>query len=298
MKGNKIGKVLLEAFILVIRNISKLLTIRMRQKIGAALGNFARVIMARRYQITLDNLRNSFPEKSDIWLESKAKASFENIGITFFETLTIDSYNKKNIHRIIEYKNIGLLNEVFSRGKGALFMSAHYSNWEILAYSAAIISDINMLIVVKHQKYADEIINKIRTSCGNQVIEMGRAARTMVQWLQDGKPAAMLADQSATADRDIFVDFFGRPAATYKAPAELALRFSIPVILGLAVRQNDGRYLVELQEINTADLKYDNDGVKELMNRYNKLLEAQIRACPEQWAWQHKRWKHQPKTSV
>jgi KDO2-lipid IV(A) lauroyltransferase len=123
---------------------------------------------------------------------------------------------------------------------------------------------------------------------------MYNAARTIVSELRKGNMIALLADQSATKDKDLFVDFFGRPAATYESPAAMALRLNAPIVMGFAVRQKDGTYTVRLREIPFDDIKDREDAVSILTERHVKELENQIRLVPGLWAWQHKRWKHTP----
>ena len=103
---------------------------------------------------------------------------------------------------------------------------------------------------------------------------------------------ALLADQAASKEKDIFVNFFGRPAVTYESPAKLALKFDIPIIIGFAERQDNYKYKVHLQEIKYDDLKNEENAIELLTQRHVALLEEQIRKNPSQWAWQHNRWKY------
>jgi KDO2-lipid IV(A) lauroyltransferase len=157
---------------------------------------------------------------------------------------------------------------------------------------------IPVLIIVKPQSntYADLHLNKIRTRDGNSVISMYNAATGIIRTLKQGGIVAMLADQSATQDKDIYVDFFGRPAATYEAPASLALRYGSPILMAFAERQPDHTYKTRLIEVESSDLQNNKDGIAELTKRHVKLLEDAIRKNPGSWAWQHRRWKHSPTT--
>jgi KDO2-lipid IV(A) lauroyltransferase len=64
--------------------------------------------------------------------------------------------------------------------------------------------------------------------------------------------------------------------------------------MGFAQRREDGGYEVAFEEIPTADLHDDEQGMRELTRRHVRCLEAMVRKHPESWLWQHKRWKHQP----
>lgn len=102
----------------------------------------------------------------------------------------------------------------------------------------------------------------------------------------------MLADQRAPAESTLWLPFFGAYVPVHALPATLALRFRLPVILGFARRQPDGRYWVKLEELPTDDLPETPEGVEELTRRYLERVEACIRERPELWLWQHRRWKY------
>ena len=189
---------------------------------------------------------------------------------------------------------MNLINDYQKKGKGIILLSGHYGNWELLAYCAGLFSGVPALIVVHPLKnpVIDKLLNRYRTRKGNQVVPMDNAAKAIVTTIRKGGVIALLADQSATYDKDIFVDFFGRPAATNEAPASLALRFDIPVLYAFSERQEDGTYWVNLKELKHDDLQNSPEDIREFTKRHVKALEEQIRKIPGQWAWQHRRWKH------
>jgi len=121
---------------------------------------------------------------------------------------------------------------------------------------------------------------------------MNKAALEIVRIIKNKGMVALLADQAASKKSDIFVDFFNRPAITYEAPAKLALKFDIPIIMGFAERQENFKYKVKLFEIIYDDIKGNENAVELLTQRHVKYLEEQIIKNPNQWAWQHNRWKH------
>ncbi len=285
---------LITLLLLFIGLISSILSIKMRYNFGCLIGNGMKLLSKTRYNITLENLKNAFPENSLGWIKDKANKSYHNLGIVLAEVLALKNLTGKDIENYINYKNLNLIKDVYSRGKGVILLSAHYGNWEFLAYSCGLFTKLPVLIVVKPQQnvYSDKILNEYRTKAGNKVISMYQAARALVNNIRGGGMVAMLVDQSATQDKDIYVDFFGRKAATYKSPAEIALKFNIPIIMGFAVRNPNRTYNVDLIELKHDDLKYSEEGIKELTERHVKILEDMIREKPELWAWQHKRWKH------
>ena len=175
-------------------------------------------------------------------------------------------------------------------------MSAHFGNWEIGALAGEFQLGSKYLIIVEHQAndYINSEMNKIRTRFGNRVVSRYKAAREIVKALQRGEVIALIADQSASEKNDVYVEFFGRLAATFDSPAILALKFDVPIVFCISFRQSNGDYLFRVKEVKHDDLKNDKEGVLELTRRYTKLLEDMIKENPGHWAWMHRRWKHTP----
>jgi KDO2-lipid IV(A) lauroyltransferase len=270
-----------------------------RIRIGKFIGDVLRKLSKKRYNITFDNIQKSLPDKTEAECKKIAIDSYRNLGITMFELMAIPTLSEEQLKAKIKYENIELINKKRELGNGVILLSGHYGNWELLAYTAGYFTGIPVTIIVKPQrnKTADRVLNSYRTHHNNEVVSMYKAARPIVSQLRKGNMIALLADQSATKDKDVFVDFFGRPAATYESPAAMALRLNSPIVIGFSERMDDGTYRVRLDEISFDDLKEldKEEAVRILTERHVKALENQIRKRPELWAWQHKRWKHKPK---
>jgi Kdo2-lipid IVA lauroyltransferase/acyltransferase len=290
----KFSDIIITWVILFVGWISIHLSRKSRTSLGKFVGSILRLLSPKRQSITLDNIKRAFPEKDFKWQRQVMYGSYHNLGITMVELLALKSMDDNEIKEYIKYTNIEMINELHQQGRGVILLSGHFGNWELLAYSAGLFSGLPVMIIVKPQKniIADKILNSYRTQRGNSVVSMYNAAFTIFKTLKKGGVVALLADQSATKDKDIYVDFFGIPAATYESPAELALKLDVPIIMGFSVRQNDGTYLVNLEQIKHDDLQHNKEDVIELTRRHVAALENAIRANPDHWAWQHRKWKH------
>jgi KDO2-lipid IV(A) lauroyltransferase len=120
------------------------------------------------------------------------------------------------------------------------------------------------------------------------------AVRHTARALRDGHVIAFLIDQSGLHIASSFVNFFGRPAKTPRGPAVLALRLDVPVFFGTSIRLPDGRYRIQVQEIVTERTGDTDRDVDAILTAYSSALEAAVRSAPEQYFWQHRRWKRQP----
>jgi Kdo2-lipid IVA lauroyltransferase/acyltransferase len=293
----KIIDYILYLILLFFSGISLILTRKARTSFGKFIGVLIRLFLPGRIKVTIENLSKAFPDKSEDWIQDIMKKSFANLGIVLSEIIVFRYMSEKKIRKYLTLENPDIFFDCYSKGKGVILVSAHFGNWELNAFAGALFVNVPFLIIVENQRNSliNDKINEFRIKCGNKIVPKDKAAREIVREIKNGGVVALLADQSATEDRDIFVDFFGRKASTYEAPASLALKFGIPMICSFPVRQKDGTYLSSVVEVNHSDLEHNKEGIEQLTRRHVKILEDVIREYPEQWVWQHKRWKHQPK---
>ena len=285
---------LITLFLKIIRFVSEHLSFTNRRRAGILLSKVLCLLIPKRLAITIDNIQTAYPNQNVDWWEKIARRAFESLAITYLEGLAQRKFTEAITKEQIIFKNPELLTELHSKGKGLLLLSGHYGNWELIAHAANVYSHLKILIVVVEQKYGSTLLDESRTATGNRTIAKNKAARELIKTIQTGGCIALLADQSADRSKDVFVEFFGRPAVTYRAPADIALKFGVPIVMGFADRQDDGKYSVELIELKHDDLTYSEQSVVELTRRHVKILENKIKDHPEMWAWMHRRWKHQP----
>lgn len=270
---------------------------KFRQSLGKSIGLLLLMISKKRRMVTYENIQYAYPEKSIEDRYKIVRAAYENLGITLVELLAFPTYSSLELEQLISVKNSHFLTEQHKKGESMLLLSGHYGNWELLAFGVAAILDIPFAIIVKQQQNSssDKILNAYRILKNNSVIPMHSAARSIIEAIKKGKAIAMLTDQAADPNKDIFVDFFGRPAVTYEAPAYLSIKYQIPIIFGVAKRLQSGKYEVILHKIEPPTTEITPESVRELTEQHTKLLEQIIREDPTQWSWQHKRWKYNPK---
>lgn len=264
------------------------------RRAGSALGFVSYYLMRKRRMITLDNLRNAFPERSEDELRTIAKGSFRSYGIALFEFFWFPNITHDLLDRVLQKKHLHVLKEYAESGKGVVLLTGHFGNWELLALGAAHLVQVSVAVIVQAQsnEYFDKEINKNRTMFGNRVVPMGISVREIIRTLHEGGVVAMATDQSGPRE-GVFVDFFGRSVATHQGPAVFGLKCKAPLLFCFSMRRPDGTYDVEFEEIPMSDLNaYNEANVLELTRRHTAVLESYIRKYPDQWLWIHRRWKH------
>ena len=112
--------------------------------------------------------------------------------------------------------------------------------------------------------------------------------------LRENTAVGILIDQDTMGVESEFVDFLGLPARTPVGPAQLAIRFGIPVLTLHIARKRNGRYILTIDEpVALSDYSGDN-GYLELTADLTGRIEEWIREDPQQWIWIHERWARRP----
>jgi KDO2-lipid IV(A) lauroyltransferase len=199
---------------------------------------------------------------------------------------------KDNVRDWIRYEGFSNYERAKARGRGVLVATAHLGNWEFSAFAHALMTE-PMAVVARplDNPLLDEIVTRYRTMSGNRVIGRGQDfLRPLVETLRANGAVGILVDQNVTADRGVFVEFFGRLACVDAGLARLAHRTGAAVVPGYALwSESEGKYVLHFEpEIEMrGDTQADTQAV-------HVRLEAAIRRAPEQWLWIHRRWKTRP----
>ncbi len=276
--------------------VVRLLPVAIVHKIGFSVARLAYPILKSRREVALRNLHNAFPEMDLKRREQIAFHSFQNISATFIELLWSQNYTREGIKQRISIDNLDLLEKLLEKKKGIVFLSAHFGSWEIAAHAISVYTGAAVSAIAKSQSniFVDRFINQWRELFGVKVVPMGVSVREIIRTLHQGGIIFLVADQTAPKE-SVSVDFFGRQVPTFEGPAVFCLKTGAPIVLGCAVRQENGNYKMRLMHLPSDDLTGCSDkNVLELTQRQVRMTEEIIRQYPEQWMWMHKRWKHVP----
>jgi KDO2-lipid IV(A) lauroyltransferase len=199
--------------------------------------------------------------------------------------------------RRVRFEGLEHLWRALERGKGALFLTAHYGAFELMPAAFSLAYGRRVNIVVRRMDWgpAHRMLVALRQRCGNPSIIKGRAMRQIIRLLQAGEVVGLLLDQNVAAREGVFVDFFGRAACTNKGLALLAMHTGAPVVPARIVYEGGGRHRVivepEVELTRTGERERD---VVENTARFTRVVERWVRERPGHWFWMHRRWKTRP----
>lgn len=250
------------------------------------------------------NLELAFPDKSDEWRRDVLRKHEAVLA-----RLIVDVARMHTLDAAWVAKHIGNSAELFSAVKAlkgpeqqraVFYATGHFGSFELLAYSMGA-GGIPLSFVARNFKLkrVDAFWTSLREKFGNKVIPRTGALKGILKNLSSGRDTAILFDQNVTRENAVFVDFFGRKAATTGAFAMAAIRTN-PAVIVIGMRGCEGgRYHIEFREQDLTMIYNDTSLSKEervlavtqhLVNEYEKI----IREYPHEWFWMHRRWKTAP----
>ena len=231
-------------------------------------------------------LKIVYPNLSEKEINFITKEVGRNTALTLSELLMNDDYKRRK--KLISANGNGFdaLKKAKANGQGAIIVSAHFGQWEAIRHHLA---DNNMETGALYRKnnnpfYERVFLRSIKHGGLPIIARGGKGNITMVRHLRKGGFLALLVDQDSQSGKPI--KFLGQAARTTTTPAELALRYNLPLVPVFAVRQSNRR-----------DIKLDyeepiehTDAIK-MTEEINKRIGERIRKNPGQWYWLHNRWK-------
>ena len=265
-------------------------------RLGEGMGWVVGVFLGVRRRVVREHLLLAFPDESEAWRRRLARASFRHLGRESVATFLLGRMSPQDVLDRTEVVGLPAVKEAVEKGKGAIVISAHFGSWEIAAASVAL-RGVPLDGVVQRQRnpFFDADLNETRRRFGVRVIFRSDATKEVLRSLRKGRVVGLLTDQNLRRG-GVFVDFFGKKAATARGPAIFALRTGCPIFLGLARRvgRRPTRYRTKLVPVEFTPGGDMEEDVLRLTEAHTRYLEQEIRQAPEQYFWQHRRWKTRP----
>ena len=245
------------------------------------------------------NLALAFPDIGRADRRRIVRAHWDNFGRTFCEYAHLPQIADPNSGRVVwgDMAPIEKLKETIAKGDettsktGAILVSGHLANWEILPATAAS-HGIEMTVIVREpdNPYILPLVDRLRGAAGGKRIPKGKSGfRQALNLLMEGRVLGLLIDQKLNAG--IAVPFFGHDAMTTAAPAQLAMRLDCPLIPVRIQRLGPARFRVDAGAPLVLPKSGDRAADALAVTReINGILEDWIRQKPEDWLWLHRRW--------
>jgi len=268
-------------------------------RLGAWLGALLCICDVPDRRVALVNLAIAFPEKSPAEHRRILRASCRNLGRVAVEFCHLPRLDARTINDVLTFADRGAWHRALARAdeRGAVIVTAHFGNWELLAYAHGLLGHpITLVHRPMHNPLFDDAITAIRAGAGTRAVKKKAAAKEALRALKRHSILVIPTDQNQTFSAGVFVDFFGKLACTSPGAARLAMLTGAPVLPVFLVREGESAHhrvevLPEIEMVNSGDRVAD---IVTNTQRCSTVIEAIIRRYPEQWIWFHKRWKTRP----
>lgn len=260
--------------------------------IGSTVGRWLYRLDPKHRAIAVDNLEKALGVDRR-QAEAMALTVFENLGKIFFEAAWLWTQPHKVIAPHFKIKGRANLEKASAKGRGVLMLTAHFGNWELLAY-IAYLTGYPIDVVYRPLDFSplDRLVTEKRARFGSQPIPKRRSLRPILRALKKRHLVGFLMDQSCDWYDGVVTPFFHQPVFTNKGMALVALKSTAPVVPLFLVREGtrfSGHFLPEIPLADTGDKIAD---METNSARFAAVIESFIRQNPDQWFWVHRRWKH------
>lgn len=247
-------------------------------------------IIGYRKKIVLNNLRHCFPEKGEDELKKIARKFYRNFTDNWIETVKLLSISKTGLNKRVS-SNVDVFHQLYKEGRSVQVNLGHFFNWEYMTLYTGINQPYTFLTVYLPQsgRITNRLFLHLRSRWGNPQLPATDMARAIIPWRKKQHLLALGADQSPPlGEYAYWLYFLNRPTAFLKGPEKFARLQQVPVVMMTTTKPKRGHYHFEyfLLADHPKGLQ---EG--ELMRRYVKHLEENIRLQPEIYLWSHKRWK-------
>jgi Kdo2-lipid IVA lauroyltransferase/acyltransferase len=265
--------------------------------IGIGLAWAVYLLHVRLRQVGMRNLAMVFPEKSEAERARILRGEFASLGRQLAEVCHFPKYTLENVEQVVVYDGLDNYEQAYARGKGVLFLTAHFGGWELSAFTHSMHGHwMHVVMRPLDNEYLDRLIREYRTMHGNKTVDKDNFVRGLLSAMKAGEVVGVLMDTNMTPPQGIFVDFFGIPACTASGLARIALRTDAAVVPTFTIWDAElGKYRLRfdpaVELVRTGDLEAD---IKTNTQGFTSIIEDYVRKYPEQWLWVHRRWKTRP----
>ncbi len=232
-----------------------------------------------------DNLRVILgPRAPETRIRHEAKWVFRHFGKYLIEFFGYQRFGSEFIETYVDAMGLEHLDRALKKGRGAIVMTAHFSNWEICAAVLAH-TGYEVISVAQMHPEADvsEFFRKQRASRGYNVIPIEGAYRRCVQWLKQNKVVGFVADRNV-GEGGAVVEFFGRPCLFPQGPARIALATGAPMLPGFVIRRPNNSYLGIMEPpIPVPETGSRRAKALKMTQSFATIVESYIRRFPAQW---------------
>lgn len=256
------------------------------------LANIGHLLAPKRNRVIRQNLAFAFGDQLD---ESEKTAiekyCYRNLAINLLQTMENRRNSAQSIAPSITFKNREPVDAILAEGRGIIFVSAHFGNWELgaAAISSLVTPTATIYKGFSRQEF-DPYLFEARSNHRMKMVEKNGALKHLTKTLKNNGSISLMIDQSSNAKYGIPIDFFSHQTYHSSTASHLASKFNVPIVGVYIFSDDEEHYTLSFEdpiEVNGSD----DDAIREATVKQVNALEQIIKTHPKLWFWCHKRWK-------
>lgn len=257
--------------------------------VSTVLFYFIYYVIGYRKKVVRNNLKNSFPNKSNNEILKIEKQFYKHLCDIIVETIKGFTISEYELKKRVSYSNLYVINNYFKKNKSVIVATAHYGNWEMAALSMALYFPHTTMGIYHplKDKFFDKKITQSRGKFGLNLV----ASKNIGSFFKINKlvVSGFIADQTPhNVYRCHWMQFLNQETPVYLGTEKYAIQFNQPVLYGKINKVKRGFYSIHF-DIITENPKSETPYF--ITETHTKLLEQQIQEQPAFWLWTHRRWK-------
>lgn len=247
----------------------------------------------------MQNLTKAFPDKDPAEIRYIALKVYRNIGKTLIEFIAAGTWSKEWLLEQVSFAGREYLDAALAKGKGVVFLGAHFGNWELLGIALTAVGyKVNVIARPLDNPLLDKVVNDIRSKFGTWIIANSNSIKEVIRVLRKNETVGILMDQNLY-ENATFIDFFGELAATTPIIPLLAQKTGVAIVPIRMLRLGNNMFKVIIEpELVLKNIPDRQEYVQINTRLCNEVIEQWIKLDPEQWFWVHNRWKTRPAETV
>jgi KDO2-lipid IV(A) lauroyltransferase len=262
---------------------------------GEALGRFAHRFARGRRRVALENLAHAFPGMPLAGRERIVHGMYEHFGRMLLELIRFRTLTREEMLALTEIEGEEHVLRAYEQGRGMIFVGGHIGYWEQQGIEHAVSwKPISLMVRPLDNPALHDLLEGIRTRTGNSVIYRQGSVRKVLRALGDNRGVAILIDQHLHTSEAVYVDFFGRPAATTSIVGSLVHRTGAAAVPVFGLPLPGGRYKFVYGAPVPPPVDDSPQAILDFTQRCTDVIEEYVRRYPDLWLWMHRRWRDVP----
>jgi KDO2-lipid IV(A) lauroyltransferase len=220
------------------------------------------------------------------------RESYRNLTYGLYEFIENPTLGLEQLEKKVSVENEEVLIQAIEEGRKIILVSAHYGNWEyITSYISLKYKPTTMVGRKMNNKYLNDDMQKARNNHNSQMLYKEGSAKGLMKALKGGRIIGLATDQHITPSKGVEIEFLGHKAIQVDSSSRLAVKFDAVIIPVFFMMNRFRDYTIKFYpSIEPKEYEGENQ-IKDITQKEADIMSEQIRAKPELWFWQHRRFK-------